>query len=137
IDAALSADAVLGPLVAAAPGIRIAGSFDPVEALFRTLVGQQVSVAAARTALGRLVAQLGEGVFPRAEVIASRGREVLRGPASRIDAIIGVAEAIAEERLVLDIAMPLADFRAALLAQRGLGPWTADYLEIGRASGRD
>ena len=130
IDAALSADPVLAPLVAAAPGIRIAGSFDPVEALFRTLVGQQISVAAARTTLGRLVADLGEGAFPSAEAIAAHGREVLRGPASRIDAIVGVAEAIAEGRLALDIAMPLADFRASLLAQRGIGPWTADYLAM-------
>ncbi len=130
IDAALAADPVLAPLVAATPGIRIAGSFDPVEALFRTLVGQQISVAAARTALGRLVADLGDGGFPGAEVIAAHGRAVLRGPASRIEAIVGVAEAIAEGRLVLDIGMPLADFRAALLAQRGIGPWTADYLAM-------
>jgi AraC family transcriptional regulator of adaptative response / DNA-3-methyladenine glycosylase II len=130
IDAALSGDAVLGSLVAAVPGIRIAGSFDPAEALFRTLVGQQISVASARTALGRLVAELGDGAFPSAETIATRGRDVLRGPASRIDAIVGVAEAIAEGRLALDIGMPLAEFRAALLAQRGVGPWTADYLAM-------
>jgi AraC family transcriptional regulator of adaptative response / DNA-3-methyladenine glycosylase II len=130
IDAALSADPVLAPLVAAAPGIRIAGSFDPVEALFRTLVGQQISVAAARTALGRLVADLGDGVFPSVEAIATHGREVLRGPVSRIEAIVGVAEALADGSLVLDIGMPLAEFRAALLAQRGIGPWTADYLAM-------
>src|SRR5690606_12620259 len=53
IDAALAADPVLAPLAAATPGIRIAGSFDPAEALIRTLVGQQISVAAARTVLGR------------------------------------------------------------------------------------
>ncbi|QNO38617.1 DNA-3-methyladenine glycosylase 2 family protein [Protaetiibacter sp. SSC-01] len=130
IDDALGADPVLAPLAAAIPGIRIAGSFDPAEALFRALVGQQISVASARTTLGRLVADLGGGAFPSAETIAARGREVLRGPASRIDAIVGVAEALAEGRLVLDIGMPLADFRAALLAQRGIGPWTADYLAM-------
>ena len=134
IDAALATDPVLAPLVAATPGIRIAGSFDVAEALVRTLVGQQISVAAARTALGRLVAELGAGAFPDAVTIADRGREVLRGPASRVDAIVGVAEALAEGRLVLDIGMPLADFRAALLAQRGIGPWTADYLAM-RARG--
>jgi len=134
IDAALAADPVLAPLVAAVPGIRIAGAFDPVEALFRTLVGQQISVAAARTALGRLVAGIGDGLFPSAQVIAERGREVLRGPAARIDAIIGIAETIADGRLVLDLGMPVADFRAALLAQRGIGPWTADYLAM-RAHG--
>jgi len=129
IDEALAADPALAPLVTAVPGIRIAGAFDAEEALFRTLVGQQISVAAARTALGRLVAELGPG-FPSAARIAARGREVLRGPASRVDAIVGVAEALAEGRLVLDIGMPLAEFRAALLAQRGVGPWTADYLAM-------
>ncbi len=130
IDAALGADPHLAPLVAAVPGIRIAGSFDPSEALFRTLVGQQISVASARTVLGRIVAELGEGRFPSAQRIAERGREVLRGPASRIDAIVGVAEALADGRLSLDIGMPLAEFRSALLARRGIGPWTADYLAM-------
>jgi AraC family transcriptional regulator of adaptative response / DNA-3-methyladenine glycosylase II len=111
------------------PGIRIAGSFDPEEALFRTLVGQQISVASARTALGRLVAEHGPG-FPSAATIAEHGRTVLRGPANRIEAIVGVAAALAEGRLVLDIGMPLAEFREALLSQRGIGPWTADYLAM-------
>ncbi|MCU1415970.1 MAG: DNA-3-methyladenine glycosylase 2 family protein, partial [Schumannella sp.] len=75
IDAALSKDPVLGPLVAAVPGIRLAGSVDGEEALFRTLVGQQISVAAARTVLGRLVKDLGGGAFPSAETIAAGGRD--------------------------------------------------------------
>jgi len=129
IDEALAGDPALAPLVAATPGIRIAGSFDPEEALVRALVGQQISVAAARTTLGRLVAELGPG-FPSAALIAARGREVLRGPASRVDAIVGIAETLADGRLVLDVGMPLAEFRAALLAQRGIGPWTADYLAM-------
>jgi AraC family transcriptional regulator of adaptative response / DNA-3-methyladenine glycosylase II len=130
IDAALSADPALAPLVRAVPGIRIAGSFDPEEALFRTLIGQQISVAAARTVLGRLVADLGEGGFPSATTIAERGREALRGPQSRVSAIVGVAEAIADGRLGLDVSMPVAEFRAALLALPGVGPWTADYLAL-------
>jgi AraC family transcriptional regulator of adaptative response / DNA-3-methyladenine glycosylase II len=130
IDAALGADPALAPLVADIPGIRIAGSFDPEEALFRTLIGQQISVAAARTVLGRLVAELGEGLFPSAATIADRGAGVLRGPEGRIRSILRVAESLADERLRLDVAMPVADFRAALLAQPGIGPWTADYLAL-------
>jgi AraC family transcriptional regulator of adaptative response / DNA-3-methyladenine glycosylase II len=126
IDAALSRDAVLAPLVAAVPGIRLAGSPDGEEALFRTLVGQQISVAAARTVLGRLVADLGGGVFPTAETIAQRGREVLRGPATRIDTIIRAAEAVAAGDLRLDVETPAAELRERLLAQ----PWTADYLAM-------
>lgn len=130
IDAALGADPHLGPLVARVPGIRIAGTFDPAEALLRTLVGQQISVASARTVLGRLVAELGDGMFPSPAAVAERGRNVLRGPAARIDAIVAAAEALADGRLVLDIGMPAEELRAALLAQRGIGPWTADYLAL-------
>ena len=130
IDAALSTDPRLATLVEAVPGIRIAGSFDPVEALFRTLVGQQISVASARTVLGRLVEELGEGEFPSPQAIAARGRDALRGPTLRIEAIVGVAEAITDGRLTLDIGMPVPEFRAQLLAQRGIGPWTADYLAM-------
>jgi AraC family transcriptional regulator of adaptative response / DNA-3-methyladenine glycosylase II len=60
IDAALSADPRLAPSVAATPGVRLPGALDPHELVFRALIGQQISVAAARTALSRLTAELGE-----------------------------------------------------------------------------
>ncbi len=129
IDAALAADAVLSPLVAARPGIRLPGAIDAEEALFRTLVGQQISVAAARTVLGTLVRELGtDGMFPTAVQFAERGREVLRGPASRVSTIVGTAEAIASGDLRLDLGMPAEEFTARLTAMPGIGPWTAGYL---------
>jgi AraC family transcriptional regulator of adaptative response / DNA-3-methyladenine glycosylase II len=130
IDAALSRDAVLAPLVGAVPGIRLAGTADGPEALFRTLVGQQICVAAARTVLGRLVADLGDGAFPTAEAIAERGREVLRGPATRISTIIRAAEAVASGDLRLEVETPAAELREQLLSLPGIGPWTADYLAM-------
>lgn len=130
IDSALSRDPVLAPLVEAVPGIRLAGSADGEEALFRTLVGQQISVAAARTVLGRLVDDLGDGAFPTAEAIAERGREVLRGPATRINTIVSAAEAVAAGDLRLDVETPAAELRERLLALPGIGPWTADYLAM-------
>jgi AraC family transcriptional regulator of adaptative response / DNA-3-methyladenine glycosylase II len=130
IDSALSADPVLAPLVAAVPGIRLAGSPDGEEALFRTLVGQQISVAAARTVLGRLVADLGGGAFPTAAQIAERGGEVLRGPASRIRTILGAAEAIVAGDLRVDVETPAAELRERLIALPGIGPWTAGYLAM-------
>src|SRR5690606_33657596 len=130
IDDALSAHLAFAPLVRAVPGIRLAGSFDPGEALIRTLVGQQISVASARTVLGRLVSDAGTGAFPSPAFLAENGRELLRGPRARIDAIVAVAEALATGELSLDIGMPASDFRAALLAQKGIGPWTADYLAM-------
>lgn len=130
IDASLARDRVLAPLVSAVPGIRLAGSPDGEEALFRALVGQQISVAAARTVLGRIVADLGGGAFPSARVIAEHGREVLRGPATRIATILGAARAIAGGELRLDVETPAAELRQRLLALPGIGPWTADYLAM-------
>jgi AraC family transcriptional regulator of adaptative response / DNA-3-methyladenine glycosylase II len=130
IDASLARDPVLAPIVAAVPGIRLAGAADGPEALFRTLVGQQISVAAARTVLGRLVADLGDGAFPTAEQLAEHGREVLRGPASRVNTIIRTAEAVAAGELRVDVETPAAELRRRLLALPGIGPWTADYLAM-------
>jgi AraC family transcriptional regulator, regulatory protein of adaptative response / DNA-3-methyladenine glycosylase II len=131
IDSALQTDATLAPLVAAVPGIRMPGSLDAEETLFRTLIGQQISVAAARTVLGRLTADLGEnGLFPTAAALAERGREVLRGPASRINTIVGVAEALASGDLSLDVSTPVDEFEANLTRLPGVGPWTAGYLAM-------
>jgi AraC family transcriptional regulator of adaptative response / DNA-3-methyladenine glycosylase II len=131
IDDALATDPVLAPLVDATPGIRLPGAIDPEQALFATLVGQQISVAAARTVLGNLSRDLGsDGLFPTAVQIAERGREVLRGPASRVATIVGAAEAIAEGRLRLDVGMPLEEFIAGLESLPGIGPWTSGYLAI-------
>jgi AraC family transcriptional regulator of adaptative response / DNA-3-methyladenine glycosylase II len=131
IDEALGTDPTLAPLVAARPGIRLPGSLDAEETLFRTLIGQQISVAAARTVLGRLTGDLGEGgLFPTAARIAERGREVLRGPATRINTIIGVAEALASGNLNLDLATPAAEFESNLTLLPGVGPWTAGYLAM-------
>ncbi|MEP6480481.1 MAG: AlkA N-terminal domain-containing protein [Rhodoglobus sp.] len=131
IDEALEADEVLAALVAARPGIRLPGAVDADEALFRTLVGQQISVAAARTVLGTITRELGtDGLFPTAEQFAEGGRAVLRGPASRVNTIVGVAEAIARGDLRLDLGMPAAEFTARLESLPGIGPWTAGYLAM-------
>ena len=131
IDGALGEDPVLGPLVALRPGVRIPGAMDPEEALFRTLLGQQVSIAAGNTAAGRLAADLGEpGLFPTADAIAAHGREVLRGPQRRIDTIVGAAEVLADGRLELGFGDTRDDLTAKLVALPGIGPWTAGYLAM-------
>jgi AraC family transcriptional regulator of adaptative response / DNA-3-methyladenine glycosylase II len=131
IDEALSADPTLAPLVAAVPGIRLPGSLDAEETLFRTLIGQQISVAAARTVLGRLTAELGtDGLFPSATQLAERGGDVLRGPVSRINTVVGVAEALASGELALDLSTPVEEFEANLTRLPGVGPWTAGYLAM-------
>ncbi|MGV8896643.1 MAG: Ada metal-binding domain-containing protein [Rhodoglobus sp.] len=131
IDEALGRHVELAPLVAAQPGLRLPGAVDADEALFRTLVGQQISVAAARTVLGTITRELGtDGLFPSAEQLAAGGAAVLRGPASRVATILGAAEAIASGSLVLDVGLPADELTARLVAMPGIGPWTAGYLAM-------
>ncbi|WP_341946031.1 AlkA N-terminal domain-containing protein [Microbacterium sp. LWH11-1.2] len=132
---ALSAHPELAPLVARTPGIRVPGSADPHEMLIRAMIGQQITVVAARTALSGLAEALGERtesglLFPTMAAIAERGTEVLRGPAARIRAITGAAAALADGSLRLTVGDDGAEQRAALLAMPGIGPWTADYVRM-------
>ncbi|MEV7631538.1 Ada metal-binding domain-containing protein [Microbacterium sp. NPDC089318] len=136
VDEALSEHPQLVPLVAIVPGIRVPGAADPHEMLIRAMVGQQITVVAARTALTSLAEQLGERLpdggllFPTMSAIAEHGAEVLRGPAARIRAITGTAAALADGSLVLTVGDDAAAQRAALLAMPGIGPWTADYVRM-------
>ncbi len=139
VDDALSSHAEVAPLVAAVPGMRVPGASDPGEMLIRAMVGQQITVVAARTALARLAAELGEPLpardgivrlFPTMSAIAAHGHDVLRGPAARIRAITGAAEALASGELVLSAGDDNVAQRAALLAMPGIGPWTADYVRM-------
>lgn len=140
IDEALATEPMLAGLVADAPGLRVPGSVDAYETLARTVVGQQVSVAGARTVIGRVVAAHGEPVdlrlarehgltrtFPRPEALVALDPESLPMPRSRGRTLVGVATAIAEQRLDLDPGTDRAVAREGLLALRGIGPWTADY----------
>jgi AraC family transcriptional regulator, regulatory protein of adaptative response / DNA-3-methyladenine glycosylase II len=135
IDQALSAHPELAPLVARTPGIRVPGAADPHEMLIRAMIGQQITVVAARTALTALTDALGERIdggtlFPTMEAIAEHGAEVLRGPAARIRAVVGAAGALADGSLRLTVGDDGGEQRAALLAMPGIGPWTADYVRM-------
>ncbi|WP_353809458.1 AlkA N-terminal domain-containing protein [Agromyces sp. SYSU T00194] len=139
ISTALAGDPALAGAVAAEPGMRVPGCLDAHELLFRAMLGQQVSVASARTALTRLVDALGDRVdldgaqwrlFPSAATIAERGAEVLRGPAARVASIVGTAAALASGDLRVDVDVPRHELREALLAMPGIGPWTAGYVAM-------
>ncbi|SDQ67403.1 DNA-3-methyladenine glycosylase II [Tsukamurella pulmonis] len=139
-DEALAGDPQLAPLVAGTPGIRLFGDVDPAELLVRTMIGQQISIAAAATHEARLVATLGEEVddpegrvthaFPTPAAIAEEGAAVLTGPRARVSAILGVATELAAGRIDLHAGMTRAEARAELLRLRGVGPWTADYVAM-------
>ncbi len=159
INAHLSADPMLAPLVATAPGIRVAGAMHPFELAIRAVLGQQVSVRGATTLAGRLVQAVSEpldGAFAgsaltHAPFTASR----LADASEQLIASIGLPRARARTVKALAVAVAsgtlpaLADeprggmhknalaptlasigFHEAFTALPGIGPWTAEYVAM-------
>ena len=132
VDAVLGADPLLRELVRAAPGRRVPGCVDAAEIAFRAVLGQQVSVAAARTQAARLTERCGERLpepagavthlFPAPAALAALDPEELPMPRARGRSLVGLAGALAGG---LD-----PRERDAFLALRGIGPWTADYVAM-------
>ena len=141
---ALGPDAVLGPLVRARPGLRILGHLDGFEAAVTTVLGQQVSLAAARTFGGRLAAAYGQPgpagltVYPSPDRLAAVDpvelQAVVRITHARARSLHALAQACADG---LVLAPGATDVRDRLLALPGIGPWTADYLALRVLGDRD
>jgi len=136
----LCAEPLLGPLVRASPGLRVAGVVDGHELAVRAVLGQQVSLRAAATLAARLVAQYGEELqrplgavthlFPSAEALSEADPARLTMPAGRRRGLLALAGAIAHGELVLDAGADRAEARRGLLALPGVGPWTAEYVAM-------
>jgi AraC family transcriptional regulator of adaptative response / DNA-3-methyladenine glycosylase II len=141
VDEALAEDPALAPLVVATPGLRVPGHLDGPEIAVQTVLGQQVSLAAARTAAARLVREHGQPLelagahrvthlFPTAATLADLDPESLPMPRSRGRALVGLAAAITRGDVRLDRSASREDVREAMLALPGIGPWTADYVAV-------
>lgn len=117
IAAVLGRDPMLGPLLARLPGVRVPGAWDPFELAVRAIVGQQVSVAGARTLLGRIAARCG-GLS--AERLADA--EIDGMPRKRAETIRHLARAVIAKEI--DLA------RDDLTRVSGIGPWTASYIAL-------
>lgn len=141
---ALGTDPVLAPLVAARPGLRVPGTVDPYETAVRAIIGQQVSVAAARTVAGRLVAAVGpvvdglgevEGaavnrLFPTAAEVLTAPDEAFGMPVSRRETLRRLSAAVVAGDVSLELGADREALRGQLRAVRGIGPWTADYVAM-------
>jgi len=143
IDDHLSGDPVLAPLVAQRPGLRAPGGWDGFETAIRAILGQQISVAAARRLAGQLVALHGRTVatsflihsdlshaFPTAKRLALTSSIGLRMPNARLTALKAVAEASRANPNLFRPFGSIDETVARLREIRGIGEWTAQYIAL-------
>ena len=140
VDEVLAADPALAASVAGTPGIRVPGAVNGPEVVIRALLGQQISVAAARAAATKLTDALGERLdqpddelttlFPTPAAIAEHGAEVLAGPRRRIDTVLTVSRAFADSTLDAHVGADPDELTAALESFSGIGPWTSGYVRL-------
>ena len=132
IAGVLARDPTLAPLVAARPGLRVPGAFDPFEVAVRALLGQQVSVRAASTLTARLAA-----ASPITPAALARAVPRIGVPAARSAALRALARAVHTRAVSLERAADPAEAIVALEALPGVGPWTAHYIAMRALGWRD
>src|SRR5579872_766235 len=140
VAGALGTDPVLTPIVSARPGLRLPGAIDGWEAAARAILGQQISVTAARTLAGRLAQRLGTPLpypdgqithlFPPPEVVADAELSTLGITRARAETLRSLASAVARREIRLDRGADRQEVEAHLLALPGIGPWTASYIAM-------
>lgn len=143
IQAHLSEDPDLAPLVAARPGLRAAGAWDGFELAVRAVLGQQITVQAARMLAGKITAAHGAPLedeaanalglthfFPEPAALAQADVETLAMPRARGRALVGLAAAAAADPELFGMRRSLDEAVAALRALPGIGEWTAQYIAM-------
>lgn len=125
IARALRRSAVLRSRMDKLPGLRPLGAWMPFELCVRTILGQQVTVAAAATLMRRWVQRCG-AITP--ECVLAADLSNIGMPSRRVDTIRGLARAVLEGRVDFDRPWPQVD--ESLRALPGFGPWTREYLAI-------
>jgi AraC family transcriptional regulator of adaptative response / DNA-3-methyladenine glycosylase II len=143
IDAHLSCDPMLAPLVAQRPGLRAPGGWDGFELAVRAILGQQISVSAARRLAGQLVALHGEPVsagymshpglshvFPTAKCLATAESIGLRVPGARLSSLKALAEAAITNPNLFRPFGTIEEAIAQLRSILGVGEWTAQYIAL-------
>lgn len=138
VNEILGADPLLEAQVRKNPGLRLPGAVDGAEIVTRALIGQQITVAAARTALTNLTAALGSPLptpdgplttlFPTPAAIAGEGATVLTGPGRRIETILTVNAALAANDVEVHVGADPTELSTTLQEFAGVGPWTAGYV---------
>ena len=143
IGAHLSQDPILAPMVAARPGLRAPGAWDGFELAVRAILGQQITVSAARGLAAKLVAAYGEPVsdpiaaelgltcvFPSPERLVGQDIAALGMPRARGAALEALARTVAADPAIFTPRADLDSAIAALKALPGVGEWTAQYIAL-------
>jgi len=133
IDCQLRIDKQLSRLVSTNPGQRLPGAWDAFEIAVRAIVGQQVSVKGATTVMGRIAESYGHKVdrgvvFPGPEALAKIDPSTLPMPLGRANAIKLMAQAVLDGELDLGTEYDSSILIEQLVAIKGIGPWTAQYI---------
>ena len=132
------------------PGLRLPGTLDSFETAVRVILGQQITVKAARTLAQRLIDRFGEPIdtpwpaitrlFPSATVIAAASPEAIGTLGivrQRVRALQALATAMADGSLVLEPGAEAAPAIAQLQALHGIGPWSAQVIALRTLGWRD
>ncbi len=137
----LAKDDALATIVGLKPGLRLPGAWDGFELTVRAILGQQVSVKAANTLAGRIVAAFGQplaaptasgltAAFPTPASLAEAKLDELGITGQRVRAINAVSTAVAAGRLTFEGLTPPEETVAALQSIPGIGDWTAQYVAM-------
>lgn len=138
---ALSDDPRLRPLLCKRPGLRLPSGWDGFEIAVRAVLGQQVSVAAARTFTARLAQRFGQPLpgdfaegfahlFPTPEALVEADVASIGLPRKRADTVRAIARAVVDGAVDIRGERTLEEFAARWCALPGIGPWTAQYIAL-------
>jgi AraC family transcriptional regulator of adaptative response / DNA-3-methyladenine glycosylase II len=136
VDLTLGADVALSASIKTEPGVRVPRAVDGFEIAVRAIVGQQVSVAGARTTLTRMIRAAGgfDGTalvgFPAARLVADLPDAAFGMPAARRETIRRLAEAVADGKIDLEPGADREESVAKLMELPGIGAWTAGYVAM-------
>ncbi len=140
----LGADRHLAPLVTQAPGLRLPGCWDPFELVIRAIVGQQITVTAARTIVSRLVERYGRPLstdmstpfdgkphlFPDSHTLATADIHKIGMPGRRVETLRSLSQAVAAGTVDLGSDADGETLHRQLVATAGIGKWTAGYVQL-------
>lgn len=140
IGEALKQSTVLRPMLRKRPGLRLPGGWDGFEIAVRAILGQQVSVAAARTLATRIVQRFGtpvtspvaglERLFPGPEALVDVDLREVGLTTARAATVRGVAQALLDGRIDFRSEQPLDEFVERWVELSGIGEWTAHYMAM-------